>query len=150
MHFRNLILMLVTTSLCSCVWSDPYRQREIQTLDTGIVLETNEISGKQVLDENPELKQSVEYDAILMVFKSLNFSYVSSVEGELDGTTKALLKTLDGKTLLIYHPDPNLKPGDCLDFLRVDGREMIAYANECDPRLQSHNKSLQPTANSGG
>lgn len=147
---NRLVLVLLAFFISSCMFPDPYRQRDIRVLNTGIVLETSVVSGEQVLEENPEIKKQVYIDAVILVLRSLRFDYVSSVKGELDGRVKALVHMLDGKNYYVYYPDPKLRIGDCLEMLLVDGVQTFAYAANCPAGLEAYNKQFNSPASQAG
>ena len=136
------VITLIAVMVSSC--ADPYRKRDITVTDSAIVIEAYTVTADDVYEENPGLKEAEYFNKAIQVFTdfawgTVDSSTFSSVNEKYEGLRRAVLRNRNGERILMYHPDPGLKVGDCIDFLKVDGRDTVAYSMECEPGLLSIN-----------
>ena len=123
-------------ALLSCL-SNPYRARDIEVVNTGIVLEIV----KRVRDTNDSESNTGQYltGAGEIFFKVFNYKFL---DNDSSTAVKALVRMNDGKNYLVNYPDANLKSGDCIEALLVDGNKQYSYAANCPAELEAYNKSF--------
>lgn len=132
------VITIIAVAVSSC--TDPYRKKDITVTDSAIVIEANTVTADDVYEENPGLKKAEYFNKAVRVFTdfawgTVDSSTFASVNEKYEGLRRAILRNRSGEKILMYHPDPGLKVGDCIDFLTVDGRDTVAYSIECEPGL---------------